>query len=260
MSKRQYQPKGKENKRYIDRIGEIWINNEGYPMTIIECENSHNCTVQFENGCIIENRRHNDIKKGSVKNPYHKSVCGVGYIGQGKYTPKNNKIAHVKWSSMLNRCCGEISQNSTYNNVTLCKEWECFQNFAKWFEDNFKPWMNSSWDLDKDILQKGNKIYSPETCCLVPPDINILFTKRQNYRGSCPIGVVYNKKNKNYTASCVRGDYNPYLGSFKTKLGAFYIYKVVKEQWVKEVANRWKGLISEKLYHAMLNYKVEKTD
>lgn len=64
------------------------------------------------------------------------------------------------------------------------------------------------WALDKDILVKGNKIYSPETCCFVPQEINNLFTKRKSCRGTLPIGVKYIKENKKFSASFSRNKKN----------------------------------------------------
>lgn len=40
-------------------------------------------------------------------------------------------------------------------------------------DENWKPHMEG-WHLDKDILLKGNKVYSPETCAFVPAKINSL--------------------------------------------------------------------------------------
>lgn len=46
-----------------------------------------------------------------------------------------------------------------------------FSNFAEWFDKHHVE----GWELDKDILVSGNRTYSPETCCFVPHEINVLF-------------------------------------------------------------------------------------
>lgn len=259
MSKGQIQLKGRESKYFKDRTGEIWKTNQGYFIKIIEYFGTFNCTIQYEDGRVYKNIRYGDIKAGSVSNPYHPSVSGVGYEGVGKYNFKLNKIAYIKWTSMLDRCYGK-TKKYTYKEVTVCEEWHNFQNFTEWFEYNFLPHMDSKWQLDKDIKAKSSKIYSPNTCCIIPKEINIIFTKRQNYRGDCPIGVVYNKKNKNYVANCEKNGNNPYLGSYKTKIGAFYVHKIAKEKWIKENAIKWKNSITDDTYEALINYKVEITD
>ena len=118
--------------------------------------------------------------------------------------------------------------------------------------------------LDKDILIKGNKLYSSETCCLVPPNVNYLFTKRNALRGDTPIGVSKDyRKSGNFVSICSNPygkDYVHY--GFTNPDEAFYQYKKDKEMVIQTVANieYAKGSISEKCYNAMMNYQVEITD
>ena len=114
------------------------------------------------------------------------------------------------------------------------------------------------WHLDKDILIKGNKIYSPETCCFVPQEVNILFIKNSKRREGLPIGV-YKQKNS-FVAHLSKGKEQIYLGSFSTIEECFQAYKIAKEEYIKEMADKWKPLIHLKVYEAMYNYKVEITD
>jgi hypothetical protein len=109
--------------------------------------------------------------------------------------------------------------------------------------------------LDKDILIKNNKIYSPNTCVFVPSCINILFAKSR--RDDKILGV--QKANSGRYVS-LHGDGhggNVYLGTFDTETEAFNAYKIAKESYIKEVANEYKNKIPQKLYDAMINYEVE---
>lgn len=129
-----------------------------------------------------------------------------------------------------------------------------FQNFAKWFEENY----NEGFHLDKDILVKGNKVYSPQTCCFVPQEINKLFTKSTKLRGNLPIGV--SKLGSRFVAQVNINGKRIHLGCFTTPEEAFQAYKTAKEKQIKEVADKWKDLIDLKVYQAMYNYKVEIND
>ena len=235
-----------------NRVGEKFITNEGYRIEIIEYFGTYNCTIQFENGNIFKNKRYEDIKRGEVRNPYHTSIHGVGYIGNGKYNRKNHSEAYSCWVSMLRRCYSE--EHPTYKDCTVSKEWKCFQSFAEWFYDNCKK----SYELDKDILIKGNKIYSPETCCFVPIEINILFIKSNKKRGDFPIGVC--KIGNKFRAQISNKRRQIYIGMFDTVEEAFEAYKIAKENYIKEVANKWKDQIKPNVYQALINYQVEITD
>ena len=117
--------------------------------------------------------------------------------------------------------------------------------------------------LDKDILIKSNKIYSPEACCFIPEKINILFTKSNSMRGKYPIGVTYHNRDNVLEAWCCNKECKrQYLGRFPLNrpFQAFTTYKNFKENYIKQVADEYKGLIPQKLYEAMYNYEVEIND
>lgn len=244
-----------------NRIDEIHITKEGYQIRIISYNNSADCSVIFNDGTIIESVQYFSIKKGSIKNPNHKSVFGIGFFGTGKYKCSVNKIrtkSYTSWQNMLQRCYDKNYQktNQTYVNSYVIVEWHNYQNFAKWFEENYIE----DFDLDKDILFKGNKIYSPETCCFVPRKINTLLIKCNKTRGLYPIGV--NRMGKKFQSIIRSHSVLKHLGLFDTPEEAFKVYKEEKERDIKKIAISYYNdkLISEKVYRALISYKVEITD
>lgn len=248
--------------KIIDRTGEIGYNNQGLKMCIEKYINKRNIDVKFENNYIAKNRCYEDFKRGQIKNPYFPSVCGVGYLGEGKYkTYKNGNYTkeYKFWHEMIRRCYGhdKKERNPTYENCVVCEEWHNFQIFAKWFEENYYEIEGERMCFDKDILVKGNKIYSPNTCCFVPICINNLFVKNNKNRGKLPIGV-YKEGNK-YVANLYKNKAIR-LGSFDTEIQAFNIYKKYKEKHIKDMANKYKYIIPNNLYNAMYDYIVEIID
>jgi hypothetical protein len=242
------------------RIGEKFITNEGYEVEIIDYISSRDCNILIDNKVNINSIRYDQVVLGNVKNPYHPSVCGIGYIGQGEYKPsingKNTKVYNM-FSNMIERCYNEKIQEkyTTYKNCSVDKSWFNFQNFAEWCKSSYVE----GWHLDKDILVKGNKIYSPETCCFVPQEINSLFVKNEVNRGDYVIGVSFYKGR--YRAFInKKSERLIYLGTFDTPEEAFQAYKTAKEGHIKEVADKWKDLIDPRVYEAMYNYEVETTD
>ena len=191
------------------------------------------------------------------------AIYGKGIYEKGKYKSKING-KHTKeylvWRTMISRCYNPmyLEKHPTYERCQVCNEWLYFQEFCKWFELNYYEIDGIVVDLDKDILIKGNKIYSPNTCCFIPQEINKLFTLRTNNRGNCLIGV---HKHKDLYVSLI----NKYgkritIGYFKNEQDAFIAYKREKEKYIKEIADKYKDYISKEVYNSLINWKISIKD
>jgi hypothetical protein len=244
-----------------DRTGEIAVNTNGSKMKIIKYKNKDDIDVLFiEQNYIKKNVKYRAFLKGNVKSPYDKSVYGVGYIGEGKYSHKEYSTIYNSWANMIQRCYLEsfhIKQPS-YKDCHVCSEWHNFQTFAKWYEANAYN-TDSKLELDKDILFKNNKIYSPKTCVLVPKNINILLVKANSIRGKYPIGVSLLKNGK-FKASITINNKAHHLGNYNTSDLAFEAYKQAKEEYIKSKAQEHYDIIPESLYNALMSYEVSKED
>lgn len=183
------------------------------------------------------------------------AVCGVGINDMLRVSRTD---AYKTWVQMIKRCYSPRVQSlqPTYKDCSVCEEWLLFSNFKRWFDKNFIK----GYCLDKDILFKGNLIYSPKTCCFVPNEINVLLTKSNAKRGDFPIGV--RKYKRKFMAMCKLGGVVTYLGLYNTPEEAFETYKNAKETHIKEVATKYynDGKIAKNVYEALMNYKVEITD
>ena len=239
------------------KYGDVYYNYAGLKMTVVENKDSHNVKIAFENGyekyCCAR-----DIRLGKVKNPYHPSIYGVGYIGKGYGI--EDKRRYSTWIDMLKRCYDPKYQIKypSYIGCSVCKEWHNYQNFAKWYDENYYKCGNERMCLDKDILIKGNKVYSPETCVFVPTAINNLFVKKQRSRGDYPIGV--RKLKQRYSAYLGIKGKTKTIGVYDTVEDAFLSYKSAKELYIRQVADEYKNIIPTKLYTAMINYEVDISD
>lgn len=162
------------------------------------------------------------------------------------------------WRSMLVRCYSERhhKQFPIYADCNVCTEWHHLSNFKKWFDENYIE----GYALDKDILIKGNKVYSPDTCCFVPQEINNLLIKSDKARGNLPLGV--SKRGNKFYSSVSVNRKRVHLGVFNTPEEAFLAYKKAKEHNVKVLAEKYfkEGRITERVYRALLDYRVEITD
>ena len=264
-----------------DRIGETNVSNEGCVMKIVEYNRARDIVVEFQDEHKYRvHTNYGNFKKGNCKNPFYLSVYGYGYLGVDKNGDvpkatefKNGKWVRTweynKWKNMLERCFDNKLKEKypTYKDVTCCERWLCFANFLEDFAilKNEYNWNEGEkLNLDKDILNKNNKIYSLENCILVPDWVNSLFIKRDARRGDCPIGVSYNKQAKKYQAQCNINGKNTGIGYYSTIEQAFNAYKIAKENEIKRIANECvsKGYITKdsRLYNAMINYQVKIAD
>ena len=254
----------------VDRTGEKGVNTFGSEMVIVKYRTNRDVDIYFpEYDWTAKNREYKGFKNGNIKCPYERRYFGVGYIGEGKYkvweNGKNTKC-YKTWHNMLNRCYDEKFHEKypTYIGCEVDKNWHNFQNFAEWYYNNYYEIEGGKMCLDKDILYKHNKVYSPKTCIFVPQTINSLFVKRDNNRGESVIGT--SLKNGKYQVNCSL--INPetgkskqeYFGYYDSQEKAFEIYKYYKEKNIKQVADYYKDKIPEKLYDGMYSYKVEIDD
>ena len=165
------------------------------------------------------------------------------------------------WKNMLRRCYSHYDYNqASYEGCTVTSEWLLYSTFKKWFDANDI----SGYQLDKDLLVKGNKVYSPETCCFVPQEINKLLTNRKRHRGDFYVGVSrYQQKEwVRFVAHISKSGTLVSLGYFLTPEEAFQAYKSAKEIYVKELATKYfqEGKITQRVYQALMEYQVEITD
>ena len=192
-----------------------------------------------------------------------KKIYGVGINDIGITYDSNGKkcASYIAWSSMLQRCYQEqsLKKRPRYRGCSVCQEWLLYSNFKKWYECQENGY-KGGYRVDKDIIKKGNKIYCPEFCCLVPERINTLFTNCNKVRGLYPVGVV--RDGNRYCAHMAKDGKMIRLGNSATPEEAFLVYKQNKEQYIKEIAKEYyeSGMITQRVYNAMLRYEIEITD
>lgn len=259
------------NQIKVYRLGETKTNYQGCLMKIIEYNRSDDIIVEFQDDYKADvHSTYRNFTLGKIKNPYYPSVYGVGITGN-KY-PKSIDGKHTKeysvWHGMIGRCYYEKYRNNNiaYKDSICCEDWLLYENFYEWLhsQENFDKWLvGNKWAIDKDILIKGNKIYSPETCCLVPQNVNSLFTKCDKNRGDCLIGV--SQDDRYFVARCsnpLNNNKKEFLGAYFTEEKAFYSYKKRKEEIIKQVAQIEynKGNITKECYNTMMSYEVEDAD
>lgn len=235
--------------------GDVFPINSGGAVTVVEYRGAFEVIIKHNdpNGHIAIVRA-DQLRNGKVKNPYHRSVYGVGFIGVGEHVAKrNSKLTAVykTWSAMLQRCYDTKlhARFPTYIGCTVHPNWHNFQVFAEWFE---RQYWATCWQLDKDLIVEGNKVYSDATCVFVPSQLNSLLVDSGASRGDLPQGVA--RSGKGYKAQLRIDGKHHYLGTHATPEEAFEVYKLAKEANVKRMAEQYKCLIDPRVYDSLMRY------
>ena len=239
-------------------VGDMLKSKRGCNFIILEILKNRKVKIKFLDNfgyeTIVDAR---GLKRGYFKNPFYPSVFGVGYIGDGEYVSRKNwkpTYSYGIWNGIMQRGYSEKFKikSPTYKNVTVCEEWHSYQNFAKWFDENYpKNIENVKFDLDKDLIQDNieNKIYSPETCVWLPHKVNSFLSNKIGSNISGYIGASWRNDISKWNSHIRRFEDGKIitLGHFLSIEEASHAYQQARIENVEKV----------KLYLRELNYLSE---
>lgn len=220
----------------------------------IMCKKCRNTFTQYPlmhlKGCGCNDCARKEIGIKSRGKPNYKAkhlVLGVG-VNDLDVCARGNTCYEI-WHSILQRTVNEEYKLShkAYQDATVCDEWLLLSNFKLWFDEHYVE----GYCIDKDLLGLNSKVYSPETCCMIPSEINTALT-RGKFERELPIGVMQHKDK--FKAVCRL----KYLGIFDTVEEAKNAYLKEKKRYITELANKWKDKIEPRVYDALINLDVDK--
>lgn len=191
-----------------------------------------------------------------------KLVYGAGINDYSGKVSINGKIikSYYCWKEMLRRCYSKdfLCSHPTYYGCTVCDEWLKFSNFKEFFDNNYVI----GYQLDKDIIVRGNKIYAPNLCRFIPSQINSLIENSKKIRGSYPVGVNYDSTKGLYRASCSINNKTKNLGNYSSLETAFEVYKQFKQNIIKETAEKYyrENMIDFEIYSSLIRWNISFND
>lgn len=233
-------------------VGQVFRSRKCGNYIVTYVKSSTDVGVKFlETGFSKENNAAKEVLSGNIKDPYFPLLYGVGYFGIGEFNSKDKP--YKVWEGILARCFPlDKTKFPSYKNCSVCEEWLNYQVFAKWYFEN-APIDMGKVNVDKDLLVPNNKIYSPETCCIIPQEINNFMVGREP-REDFPIGV---GKHGNKFISQGNSFGKHWQGkSRNTVEEAFSDYVEEKERFAKHLANKWKNVLPDNVIRALLNFSV----
>lgn len=238
-------------------IGEENYNSYGTLMRIVEYINSNYIIVEFQDEHKYRKRtQYVNFRTGRVKNPYDKTIFGIGFLGDGKHgswkNQRNSRDTYLVWVAMLQRCYVDLKgkQKPYYGIATVCEEWLNFQNFAEWYENHYYDISNERLHIDKDIKIKNNKIYSPDTCILIPQSINEVFrdNKRKSMDNDLPMTI--RRCKSGYKVSFR----NENLGIYESVDECINKYNDKRVNYIKELVNGYGDLLPTDVRDVLLQW------
>jgi len=182
---------------------------------------------------------------GTLKDWYAPSVYGVGVTG---LLHESDTPIYYLWKSCLNRVYGRY--HHAYSDCTVSEEFIQFENFYWWYKQN-EVVDGYNYQLDKDLFSSGSKVYSSETCCLLPKEVHDSL-----YRSNSPCKAV-NETTNGYSLGNVFGSHmwNDDTRYFKTRKEALEFYWWCREDRVKQSAYKWKDYLMPHVYQRLLDFK-----
>nr|DAG70217.1 MAG TPA: hypothetical protein [Caudoviricetes sp.] len=258
----------------MNMVGSYITNRYGTKAKIISLDKENNTyNLALDNGYSFSKKCFDiDNNKNNFKTPYCKTFSGVGYVGE-KYSPKDYPEFYSKWYGLLDRVYGRQDINkyyASYKGCTICNRWLNFSNFV---DDMLNMWYECDDDLniDKDIKIKGNKIYSPETCLLVPAKINKTFIgilgcdkqgEDKHYKG-----IHWDNNKKRWVVKpigrskgCDESKRTGVHKEFKTQEEAWKYYREIKNEHIYKTINEYKDVLPKEVYDILISYEVEVED
>jgi len=194
-----------------------------------------------------------------------KTVHGVGindawYKTSGKDTEGNDaRCPYYKtWRNMLMRayCTKYQIEQPSYLGCTVSKQWHLFSTFRQWMEK--QDWRGK--ELDKDLLQEGNKEYNPDICIFVTRRLNSLLINGKSMRGPYPQGVSWNKKSGRYLVQCSLSGRRVNVGYYDNLQEAELAHCKVKGRGIAEAAYSEEALADSRLTPALLRHAAKFTE
>lgn len=221
-------------------VGSLWETNDYGTLEVIDYKHAKNITVRFLGTGFITTVQGDNMKRGSVKDKLYPTVFGVGCIGDGKHNSWENgrqSPIYMKWKNMLERCYSSEwhEKQPTYTDCTVCDEWLNYQNFADWYIKNH-PKDGCKYQLDKDLIAIGNKVYSPEVCIFVTSKINRFICENQRRKGKYLTGVYKESNTGKFKA---RYHTRP-LGVFDSEMDAHMAWRNEKYNLAIKLASECK--------------------
>ena len=216
--------------------------------------NSCGC-IKFENvirtSKPTKSKKNEKVGKINKTREISKKLPRFTYLHNLPIIERSDKNIKNIWQSIKDR----LKDRPAYLDCTISDNFQNFEFFLNWYRNQYG--CNLGWEIDKDLLVKGNRQYGENDCVLLPKEINMALSSQKSSRGNLPRGVNFEKAKNNYLARCSMGQNRQInLGRFNTPEEAFLAYKAFKELLLKTLAFKYRRWLDPRAYQALMKYEI----
>lgn len=182
-------------------------------------------------------------------------VWGLGINDLGVVPrDENGKVAksYQHWIKIFYRSYSPDHHDKfpTYVGCSVDDRWHTLSNFIEWFDARYVQ----GWEVDKDVLVPENKVYSPDTCLIIPAHLNTIMSccRVGNVH---PVGIHYRKDRGKWVAQLGRKPKTIHLGSFDNMQDAIDSHIAAKLSYVSEILSEYNlDSISPYVYNTIKHF------
>lgn len=184
-------------------------------------------------------------------------IYGVGVNDRKRPAYINGKATkeYDCWTGMLERCYADnkhMRSRPTYKKCVVSENFKFYSYFYDWCQ-NQKGFLNNGWQLDKDILESGNKIYSEDICVFVPSEINNFILVKTVKNKSGYTGVSYHKASGKYCVQISINNKRKHLGLFENPKDGENHYFLVKHNLSIDLAKKYESYLDKRVFDNLLS-------
>lgn len=206
---------------------------------------------------ILLNKSSTQIQSKQIVHKYRRTIYGVGYIGEGEFTPRSHskecsRIYDI-WNGMIQRCYDKVTRGKhlSYSECSVDERWHNFQNFVKWYINH--EMYGLGYHLDKDLKIRDNKVYSEDACLMLPSVINYAIINTSN-SGQYKKGAYYRKEQGYFVSMLSVNGKIKHLGTFINEDDAHNAYLEARKSYIENLAEEWKHKVCSETYVSLLRY------
>lgn len=236
----------------FDYTGLEFVSEKYGEYFVVSCNTSKKVKICFKRTGFEYETTIQQVKAKCVKDPtqHLDLVFGNGIFDLYRRVRECKTKEEKLWRDMISRCHSvkKLIKQPSYATCYVSEEFKIYSKFADWCNKQV-GFGNDGWQLDKDILSDGECVYSSDTCCFIPAELNSAFSSFKLWKDGKIKHTIFNGK---FVVRVIENGVKRHLGSHETLEQANFIYGKHKRESLKKLAERWEGVIDDRVFKRLM--------